>query len=208
MGRKIHKEIKNSADKSIKVNRTSWSRARLVSHSGVFGQSDMTAPGVGLSSGGRFHHQGQSVLYLAETDELAMFETLDNPDVPSLVWIQKYTQNSELTGILDLRHDWDNFGHDNEVIQALLASRNIFEKVIDRSNKWRPQYFLTTFIADCARQAGFSGIIYSSSRFHGSNLVLFNPNETAIDAFENPKVYIHENKKNSIENHDDLTRNF
>ena len=66
----------------------------------------MSAPGVGLSSGGRFHHQGQSVLYLAENDNLAMQETLDKPDEPALVWIQKYNQDNKIDGILDLRYEW------------------------------------------------------------------------------------------------------
>lgn len=209
MGKKIHKEINNSKVESIQVNHTSWSRARIVSQSRVFEQSDMTAPKIGLSSGGRFHHQGQSVLYLAETDELAVIETLDNPDVSSLIWIQKYNQENKLTGILDLRQQWASLGRvQNEVIQALLASRYIFEKVNDRSSKWRPQYFLTTFIADCARQAEFNGIIYSSSRSNGSNLVLFNPNEKEVHAVDNPKVFIHEPKKCLIDNPDDLTRFF
>ncbi|MCW1929516.1 RES family NAD+ phosphorylase [Bhargavaea beijingensis] len=209
MGRKIHKEIIKSKVETIEVNHTSWSRARLVSHPKVFEQSDMTAPSVGLSSGGRFHHPGQSVLYLAETDELAMIETLDNPDVSSLIWVQKYTQEHKLTGILDLRYQWGSLEYDqNEVILALLVSQYIFEKVKDRSSKWRPQYFLTTFIADCARQAGFNGIIYSSSRSNGSNLVLFNPNETAVHAVDNPKVFIYEPKKDLTEDPDDLTRFF
>lgn len=209
MGRKIHKEINNSKVESIQVNHTSWSRARIVSQSKVFEQSDMTAPDVGLSSGGRFHHQGQSVFYLAETDELAMIETLDKPDVSSLIWIQKYTQEYDLTGILDLRQQWESLGQaQNEVIQALLASRYIFEKVNDKSSKWKPQYFLTTFIADCARQAGFNGIIYSSSLSNGSNLVLFNPNENEVHAVDNPKVFIYEPKKFLVEDPDDLTRFF
>ncbi len=169
----------------------------------------MTAPQVGLSSGGRFHHQGQSVLYLAENEELAMIETLENPDIPSLIWIQEYSQKLELTQILDLRHEWTGLGSsENEVIQALLASRFIFEKVIDRSSKWRPQYLLTTFIADCARQAGFKGIIYSSSRTSGSNLILFNPDEPAVKPVDNPKVYIYESKKGVTEEFDDITLSF
>ncbi|UAL45562.1 RES family NAD+ phosphorylase [Sutcliffiella horikoshii] len=209
MGKKIYKEITNSNLDSIKVKHKMWARARLVSQSKVFEQTDMTAPQVGLSSGGRFHHQGQSVLYLAETDELAMIETLDNPDISSLIWIQKYSQKRELTGILDLRHEWSGLGYsENEVIQALLASRYIFDKVVDRSSKWRPQYFLTTFIADCARQAGFKGIIYSSSRSIGSNLILFNPNEPAVKPVENPKVYIYEPKKGLIEDMNDITLTF
>lgn len=209
MGRKIRKEIIASREESIEIQPREWSRARIVKHSQVYDQSDMTAPGVGLSSGGRFHHQGQSVLYLAEDDAIAMNETLDNPEVPSLIWIQKYTQNNNITDILDLRHQWGNFGQtQSDVLQALLASRYIFEKVNDRSSNWRPQYFLTNFIADCAREAGFKGIIYSSSRTVGSNLVLFNPDEPAIETTNKPKIFIYEPKKNSNDDLMDLTSLF
>lgn len=209
MGRKIQKEIRNSKVDAIEVNQKGWSRARIVSRPDVFKKSDMTAPGIGMSSGGRFHHSGQSVLYLAGDDELAMIETLDNPDISSLIWIQKYTQVDELTGILDLRYKWGRLGHDkSEVLQALLVSQYLFEKVEDRSSTWRPQYFLTTFVADCARQAGYNGIIYSSSRSTGSNLILFNPNDKAVHPVGNPKVFIYEPKKTLIEDPDDLTRFF
>lgn len=211
MGKKIHKEINSNKVESVSVSINSWSRAREVSEPKVFEQSDMTAPDIGKSGGGRFHHQGQSVLYLAENDELAMIETLNNPEQSSLIWIQKYTLKNELTGILDLRHEWENIGKSNEVIKALLASRYTFEKVHDRTSKWRPQYFLTTFIADCARKAGFKGIIYSSSRTHGNNLVLFNPKEEVVHPVGNPKIFIYEPKKHQFEevdDSDDLTKLF
>ncbi|PPA71808.1 RES domain-containing protein [Jeotgalibacillus proteolyticus] len=209
MGKKIHQEITKRKVESINLNPQKWSRARQVTEPKVFEKSDMTAPKIGLSSGGRFHHQGQSVLYLAEDEELAMIETLDNPNDASLIWIQEYSQTSKLTDILDLRHEWSGLNStENEVIQALLASRFIFDKVEDRSSKWRPQYFMTNFIADCARQAGFKGIIYSSSRSYGSNLVIFNSNEQAVEALSNPKIFIFEPKNDSNRDTDDLTRFF
>lgn len=96
----------------------------------------------------------------------------------------------------------------SEVIQALLASRYIFERVEDRSSNWRPQYFLTNFIADCAREAGFKGIIYSSSRSYGSNLVLFDPKHPSVHAHENPKVFIYNPQKNPFNDFDELTKYF
>lgn len=209
MGKKFRKEILDSRETSIKIPLQQWSRARLVKHSKVFEQSDMRAPGVGLSSGGRFHHQGQSVLYLAENDSLAMIETLDKPEEPSLIWVQKYNQKYIIEGILDLRYEWEMLGQiDSEVLQALLASRFIFDKVEDRTSNWRPQYFLTNFIADCAREAGFKGIIYSSSRTTGNNLVLFDPNHPSVEPFENPQVFIHNPEKELFDDLDDWTKYF
>jgi RES domain-containing protein len=209
MGKKIRKEIFENREKSITITVQQWSRARLVKHSKVFEQSDMMAPGVGLSSGGRFHHQGQSVLYLAENDSLAMYETLDKPEEPSLIWVQKYNQKNIIEGILDLRYEWGMVEHiESDVLQALLASRFIFEKVEDRTSNWRPQYFLTNFIADCAREAGFKGILYSSSRTNGNNLVLFDPNHPSVEPFENPQVFIHNPAKELFNDLEDWTRYF
>lgn len=209
MGKKIRREILENKEKAISIPLQDWSRARLVKHSKVFDQSDMMAPGLGLSSGGRFHHQGQSVLYLAENDSLAMVETLDKPEEPSLIWVQKYNQKNIIEGILDLRYEWGMLGQiESEVLQALIASRFIFDKVEDRSSNWRPQYFITNFIADCAREAGFKGIIYPSSRTVGNNLVLFEPNHSSVEPFEKPQVFIHNPKKQGFNDLEDWTRYF
>ncbi|MCZ8513700.1 RES family NAD+ phosphorylase [Paenibacillus filicis] len=75
----------------------------------------MHAPEVGLSSGGRFHHPGQSVLYIA-VEQLAMVETLNNPDKSTLIWVQTYNQATGIPNVLDLRHDWDNIGQTNSEV--------------------------------------------------------------------------------------------
>jgi hypothetical protein len=122
--------------------------------------------------------------------------------------VQKYNQNI-LSGILDLRDEWEMLGQiESEVLQALLASRFIFDKVEDRTSNWRPPYFLTNFIADCAREAGFRGIIYSSSRTTGNNLVLFDPNHPSVEPFENPQVFIHNPAKELFDDLDDWTKYF
>lgn len=97
----------------------------------------------------------------------------------------------------------------SDVMYALLASCCVFEKVLDRASKWKPQYFVTTFIADCARKAGFKGIIYSSSRKrYGNNLVLFNASEPAVVPEGRPKVYIYEPIAYHEYNSDDPTSVF
>lgn len=194
LGRKIFKEIREKKVDSINVGVTSWYRARSVDHSKVFDSKDLHAPPVGKSSGGRFHHSGQSVLYLADSKDLAMTEALEDPSVPSIIWIQEYKLIGTIDNVLDLRYDWDNFGQlSNLTMAALLASGCIFERVQDRNNKWKPQYFITSFIADCARSAGYSGILYSSSRDSGFNLVLFNNNDN-IQPVGKPNIFIYEGR--------------
>ncbi|BCG61146.1 RES family NAD+ phosphorylase [Paenibacillus sp. URB8-2] len=124
--------------------------------------------------------------------------------------MQSYTQKDNISDILDLRHEWEEIGQKNsDVMYALLASCCVFEKVLDRASKWKPQYFVTTFIADCARKAGFKGIIYSSSRKrYGNNLVLFNASEPAVVPEGRPKVYIYEPIAYHEYNSDDPTSVF
>lgn len=198
LGRKILKEItemKVDSD-SIKNDENSWFRARGVDQSRVFDSNDLYAPPLGKSSGGRFHHPGQSVLYLADSKDLAMTEALENPSIPSIIWVQEYKLSREIDNLLDLRYDWDNYGQlSNLTMAALLASGCIFEAVEDRNNKWKPQYFITTFIADCARLAGYKGILYSSSRGNGYNVVIFN-NQDYVVPEGKPKVFIYEGRGN------------
>lgn len=204
MGKKIFTDVINKKADSITITTQKWSRARVVEHSIVLESKDLHAPSVGLSSGGRFHHPGQSVLYLADSEELAMAETLNNPENAALVWIQTFNQDGSISDILDLRHDWDAIGQiASEVMYALLASRCVFEPILDRTTRWRPQYFITTFIADCARKAGFKGIIYSSSRErYGYNLVLFNPTEASISPKGKPRVYVYEPQTTTFDAYD------
>jgi len=194
LGRKIFKEISEKKVDSTKVRVNSWYRARGVDQSKVFKSNDLHAPPVGKSLGGRFHHAGQSVLYLADSRDLAMTEALENPSVPSIIWIQEYKLSKSIDNVLDLRYEWDSFGQlSNLTMAGLLASGCIFERVQDRNNKWKPQYFITTFIADCARSAGYQGILYSSSRDSGFNLVLFK-NQDNIQPIGKPNIYIYEGK--------------
>ncbi|WKL00526.1 RES family NAD+ phosphorylase [Paenibacillus amylolyticus] len=140
LGRKIFKEITAKKVGSMKIGVRTWYRARRVDQPKVFNSDDLYAPPWGKSSGGRFHHSGQSVLNLAESKQLAMTETLDDPTIPSLIWVQEYKNVNQIDNILDLRYDWENFGQlSNLTIAALLASGCIFERVDDRSNKWKPQ---------------------------------------------------------------------
>jgi hypothetical protein len=51
---------------------------------------------------------------------------------------------------------------------------------------WKPEYLVPRFIADCARYAGYRGIIFNSSKHHDENLVLFAWEDLAITPEGNP----------------------
>jgi hypothetical protein len=87
-------------------------------------------------------------------------------------------------------------GPDNGALIVALLSSNILErKVENRNQKWKPQYFVTRFIADCARLRGLNGIMYNSTRSYGTNIVLFNEVDDFITPKGKPYLYTYEQSK-------------
>jgi hypothetical protein len=191
LGRKLFKEITCGTTATTPIFGT-WYRARTVNGQ-VFSSDDMGAAPTGKADSGRYHYAGQSVLYLADSDTTAVHEVLADPNRKAgLVWIQQF-EIGRIENLLDLRSDWDLLGPStNTALVAALSSKLFEQKVEDRSNKWKPQYFVTQFIADCARLAGYKGIRYNSTRSFGDNVVLFVWDASQINPTQRPQVYIHE----------------
>lgn len=59
----------------------------------------------------------------------------------------------------------------------------------EATSSWKPEYFVTRYIADVARLLKFEGILYSSVTSNGNNLVLFNPRHKGVQAVDSPKVF-------------------
>lgn len=191
LGKRLFKEIIEEKAETITIGVEKWYRARKVEQEKVFKSEDLHAPPIGVSGGGRFHHPGQSVLYLAAEKDLAISECLSNYREPSLIWMQDYSMVNPVDNILDLRYDWDNFAQlSNDTLAALLASGSIFRRE-EGSGHWKPHYLLTRFLADCARLAGYNGILYSSAKDSGFNLVVFK-NDNYFVPKGRPYVLIHE----------------
>jgi len=190
LGRKIHKEILsgNVLDLSISGK---WYRGRKASSSEVYESKDMQAPPIGRASDGRYHHTGQSVLYIANHKDTAIGEVLEDYFKPGLVWIQDY-EIGGIDKILDLRSDWNRIGMtESAILVALLSRRLLEQKVEDRKSKWKPEYFVTRFIADCAQLAGYNGIMYSSTRSTGDNAIIFDVTTTLIKPVGDPTILVH-----------------
>lgn len=62
---------------------------------------------------------------------------------------------------------------------------------IDNISEWRPEYFLPRYIADCARQSDFNGILFSRRKHYSENLVLFSWNESQVKPIGGPKLYVY-----------------
>lgn len=135
---------------------------------------------------GRFNHFGQRVFYLANSEEGAAKESLEEPGE---VWLQKF-RIEHATNILDLTVDPVE---EPEARRNLLTFGLVYggelRAWVEREKGWKPEYFVPRFIADCARKEGFNGIKYKSSRYYLENLVLFSWKEKSVKPVGNPYVY-------------------
>ncbi|HDR7431266.1 RES family NAD+ phosphorylase [Bacillus toyonensis] len=209
LGRKLFKEINAGQLPVIAVKNKEWIRVRDVTSSKILGEEDMKAPPLGLSSDGRYNHAGQSNLYLAIDEETAVREVIGE-DKSCIIWRQKFLIKS-LENILDLKHEWTSLNTTlNSIFIALLSSEILEKKVLQRGSTWKPEYFITQFIGDCARYAGYSGIRYNSTKKTGENLVVFDPQflieKQHIIHLEQPQVITYNPKEEEeyIWNFDDL----
>lgn len=155
-----------------------WWRARKADGARVFVLQDLQPPPAHEARAeGRFNHYGQSVFYLGGTQRAALRETVDVNGDDRVAWLQEFAVG-EIPNILDLRvKDWNE-----ELTPPLLAVGLTSEYISTTaaSTAWKPEYLVPRFIADCARYAGYRGIIFNSAKHHDENLVLFSWDDLVI----------------------------
>ena len=119
---------------------------------------------------GRFHREGERVLYLAQHEDTAGREATEKDEVN--VWVQKF-RIERLERVVDLAstEGWDEDGFP-VIIIGLERWGAVERPVADRKKPEIPSYLVPRFIADCARKQGFSGIRFPSSRGCFANLVV------------------------------------
>jgi hypothetical protein len=161
-------------------------RARRLSDDKIFNKKDMLHAPIGKPTDGRFNHAGQSHLYLSTEKETAMLEVIESE---SMVWYCSVKIEKPIDKILDLDINWNE---ESETTPILLHALNI-NRSIQRSDRnkgnWRPDYYMTKFIMDCAKSSGYNGIKYLSAKFPPSyNYVLFYPEKVKIKNQGKPKV--------------------
>jgi hypothetical protein len=129
----------------------------------------------------RYNTSGHPSWYFADNHEAAVAEVTSK----GKAWVQKFDIGN-LGELLDLRSwrsdDGRALDDDGEyrpphgpllialIYCDLLTQRNFDE---ERERRWKPEYLLTRFVAEAAKQAGFNGILYQSVRYPGDNLVVF-----------------------------------
>lgn len=192
LGQEIMDDIQRIAENnSLNCTKVSgfYYKARTVTGSKVFTIADTGAAPQGLSEEGRFNHAGQSVLYIASIEYGAALEVIDDMEQPALLWMQKYSLD-DVAPLLDLAVDWNEISTAHSPLLVALSNTGVLtEQVEDKKSKWKPQYFLTRFVADCARQAGMKGIVYNSARSWSKNIALFEPNTCPMVPDGEPYTY-------------------
>lgn len=189
LAKKIFKEIKDKKLPTCSIE-GQWFRARTLSDSKVLTAKDFLAPPIGKPQEGRFNHSGQSHFYIADSEETSIAECLPE-NKPSLLWMQEFEIN-KIENILDLSYDWNNLGPSTSTLLVALHDSKILEQSEENKEMWKPEYNITRFIMDSAKQNGFVGIKYNSVKsICGNNVVLFNFKKEIIKKYGKPRVIEH-----------------
>jgi hypothetical protein len=186
-GRKLYREINDKGIPSTTV-KGDFFRARAVRSSEVFTSKKMSKAPPGKPTEGRFNHSGQSHLYLASDKETALKEIATTED-PLLAWCQIFQIGDDIHKILDLSFEWMDLSLSTSTLLLSLKMYRAIDRTEGNKEYWRPDYFLTRYIMDCALMLGFEGIKYNSTKgYSGYNIVIFNPESHKISSIGTPIV--------------------
>lgn len=175
--------------KLVNIRNETWFRARRFEDTKKFTQKDMYPPNpkkikVGE---GRFNHYGQSFLYLGNSENVCVKEIKINKK--NKCWMQKIRIIS-LENILDLSNLFaPGLPESNSLVFSSINYTGIITKPNKSDNSWKPEYFISRFISDIARERKINGIIYKSSVEFGNNLVVFDFKNVGIKYSEEPYLY-------------------
>lgn len=195
--------------KIIDLENQIYYRARKPDGGTIFTQKDMLPPKpeeVKISEG-RFNHYGQSHWYLGDSIELCGAECTHLKD--NALWFQKINIQ-KATKILDLTEEYISTFYDpmNTYNLSITVAALLLSGVITKPQKikgsWKPEYFITRFIADICKEQELNGIIYPSSLYpSGKNLVIFDISKINYNFIDEPDLLIYK-KRDPIEDFEEL----
>lgn len=190
LAQNIFQEIESKKFPIINISGKFY-RARKVEDSKILNSDELKCPPIGKSNEGRFNHAGQSHLYLANNKETAVMEISEGHN-SSLLWYQEFDIEEKVDKILDLSYSFGDISLSSSVLfLALTKYGDAIYKEGGNIENWRPDYFLTRYIMDCAKHCGYNGIKYNSTKDAlGYNYVLFFPEVVKSQAIDRPQVYI------------------
>ncbi len=185
IGRRILKAVSRFPQTSVSAA-DEWWRGQVLKD----GESPSAArlgppPASECRSEGRFNHFGQRVFYVASAIDVAAAEALRQDE--GSPWVMSWKLNISAP-MLDLgaHLDADELHDDASYLAAgLTYIRPHLARASD--GPWKPEYFVSRFIADAAREAGYKGIRYPSIRFPGDCLVLLEWDDTTMTPVGEPR---------------------
>ncbi|MCW3109235.1 MAG: hypothetical protein JWQ09_3741 [Segetibacter sp.] len=179
IAKKIYREISEGKVPTCTLQNAESFRCRLPDGSRGFTFEEIHAPKVGIAQAGRYNHSGQSVLYLSRYLETAITEVSGVSKGKVDIWHQQY-RIERMEPILDLSIDWEGTLKLSILFTAVVDTRILKRTSSDSLSTWKPEYLLTTFIADCAKSCGYKGIKYPAIKGYGDNYVIFDPLDKSI----------------------------
>jgi hypothetical protein len=183
LGREILEKIASLP--VCKIEGELWYRARNLQDGRFKKTSEMYPPNpdeIKIAEG-RFNHFGQQFFYLSESADGAIRETLEDDE--RVGWIQRFILNAE--NILDISSEpFSESSTSLDILAFGLIYSGVLRKPTQRTKGWKPEYFVTRYIADCARMHNIQGIKFKSTRHYQNNLVLFDWSKESIIPIETP----------------------
>lgn len=192
-GKQIYKDLKESNFPTTSVNGVFY-RARRLSDGEILTKERMMNPPTGKPHEGRYNHSGQSHLYLSSNSETAIEEVMGIEN-KGIVWILEL-KLERVDKILDLSFDWTMTTPETSPVFFILCGHNFINRSDRNKELWKPDYFLTRYVADCAKHLGYNGVKYNSVRKSCiDNLVLFYPENCVIEIEEEPRLETYKGKE-------------
>ena len=184
----------------IILQNQNYFRARFPNGGTIFTNESMLPPNpenVPISEG-RFNHYGQSHWYLGDSIELCGAECTHLND--NALWFQEI-KIKKAENILDLTEEYIStfYNPDNQYNLPITVAALLLSGILIKPQKikgfWKPEYFITRFIADICKEQGINGIIYPSSVYPaGKNLVIFDISKIEYDFINSPKLEIYKKR--------------
>ncbi len=188
LGKRIAKELEKGTLTTTTISGTFHRARKHEDGKKKFTSNEMFLPEVGICGEGRYNHNGQPHLYLSNNTYTAYSEASQFLKSGYNIYTQQYEINNSIDKILDLSHDLYELSLSTPLI--LVSLYNFIEKKDRKKGNYMPDYYLSRFIADCAKAAGYNGIKYVSAlHYNGYNVVLFNRYEDVI-ALGEPELYV------------------
>lgn len=194
-GKRLFDDLKKSELPITEIEGT-YFRAREVKNSDIMSKEKMMHPPIGKPQEGRYNHSGQSHLYLSRDWKTAIEEVIGGNE-DKIAWTIELNIG-KVDKILDLSFDWTQTTPETSPVYLALCGQNYVNRFDRNDELWKPDYFLTRFIMDCAKILGYNGIRYHSTKTsYIENVVLFYPENCLLQANKEPELRKYLKKESS-----------